>query len=221
MAAQLLEQRAVTAVFRPGRTALGHHWTLADPEGREIGRTRRTHTGGLVGRTLWKTVTVTGMDAGNDIHADVFDAAGQVIVRLIGRGGKERRVEVAAADGAPVAVVRRDPNLGFTYEDPAGRVVGRVPMGPGQDPPWEIRDAGGGVVAALTREPAREVPLEGLLSDLLGVPSINESTRDFERTMHLGFARSRTYGVTIMVVPEDRLLHLLLVLTPVLAGYSY
>jgi hypothetical protein len=219
----LFETTALEAVFKPGKTALGHHWELRTPDGEVVGRTERRYGGGVVGRTLWRTVTVTGMDADNDIRADVLDGDGQVVARLFSRNERQdRRVEVSDAGGRPIGVVHRRPGEGFVLEDPAGTAVGRIPIPEGAEAPWELVDADGRRLGLLGREAAQLARDASLLDFAVGINTITDNARDFQRTMHLGFAFSRSYAIALaQPLPADEPLRTLAVLTPVIAGYAY
>lgn len=222
MAVSLLEHTALTATFRAGTTPLGHHWELLDPEENVVGTTEREYSGGRIGRALWKSVTVTGMDGANDIRAKVMDAGGTEIVGLFSRNDqKDLRVEITRPDESPLAVVHRVPGEGFTYKDAGGTVLATIPIAKDQSDPWELLDASGGRIGVVTREKAKLAEGATLLDYAFGMNTITDNQRDRQNTMHFGFAFSKTYSVTLAELPGSEPLRTLAVLTPVIAGYAY
>jgi hypothetical protein len=215
----LLDETVLTARFHPGRTAVGHRWDLLDGDGEQIGRTNRVHSGGAAGRMFWKTVSFTGMDAGNDIIANVLDAAGTVAARLVSRASK-MRVDVTGPDGMPVGTVRRVKGEGLVLEQPDGQPAGRVPITKDAKAPWPLEDAGGTTIGVLTLTPAKRVAALSLLA-LAGLPDVFEPSRNYKRTMHLGFAHSKDYGITLDELPAGEPLRTLSVLLPVICGVAY
>jgi hypothetical protein len=225
MAGDLLSATALTARFKAGKSALGHRWELFDADDQPVGSTDRAYGGGVVGRSLWRTVTATGLDRGNDIRADVRDAGGQVVAKLFSRtGGDEgKRVEISRPDGELVGIARRTPGEGFAFEAADGRVVGRIPIAEDQPDPWQLVDDRGTAFGVLTREPAKQVAYGSIAGDLLDLPgsAVQDHAREFQNTMHFGFAFSKTYGVTLTELPSGEPLRTLAVLAPVIAGYAY
>ena len=216
----LLDQTAVTATFKAGTTALGHHWELLDAGGAPVGRTRREYSGGALGRGLWRAVTVTGMDADNDIRAAVLDADGTPVAHLFSRNEKDLRVEVSRPDGPEIAVVHRDRETGFRYEA-GGRVVATLPVPDVKATPWELLDADGRRLGVVDRVPAQRAEGPSLLDYAIGINLITDNAQDFQRTMHLGFAFSNTYSVALAELPASEPLRTLAVLTPAILGYAY
>jgi hypothetical protein len=222
MSSALLANTALTAEFDAGTTALGHNWNLLDGDGNVVGKTRRAYSGGIVGRALWRSVTVTGMDSGNDIKCEVLDADDSVVAKLFSRVQKDGRwVEVSGAGDEAIGTVRRDKEAGFSYEDASGTEIARVPVLDVKADGWELLDASGTRIGALTREPAKRVDGPSLTDYALGLNTYTDNARDFQATMHLGFAFSNTYGITLAELPAAEPLRTLAVLTPVIAGYSY
>lgn len=215
----LLDQTALTATFKPGASPLGHHWELFDADGAPVGRTRREYGGGLVKRGLWRAVTATGMDANNDIRAEVLDAGGEVVARLFSRNEKDRRVEVSRPDGGELAVVHHD-EAGFRYEV-AGGVIATLPVPDPKAAPWELLDSAGSTLGIVDRVKAERAKLPTLLDYAIGINTYSDNASDFQRTMHLGFAFSGIYSVTLAELPAAEPLRTLAVLTPVILGYAY
>jgi hypothetical protein len=216
----LLAQTALTADFKAGTTALGHHWELLDADGQTVGRTEREYGGSALKRGLWRAVTVTGMDADNDIRARVLDAGGTEIAHLLSRNAKDLRVELTRPDGTPLAVVHRDRDQVFRYEAD-GRVVATLPVPDPKVTPWELLDADGRRLGVVDRVKAERVAGPSLLDYAIGLNTVTDNASDFQRTMHLGFAFSRTYSVTLAELPAAEPLRTLAVLTPVILGYAY
>jgi hypothetical protein len=215
----LLDQTALTARFHPGKTAVGHRWDLIDADDQLVGQTRRVHSGGAAGQLFWKTVSFTGMDAGNDIIADVLDASGTAVARLASRSTKAR-VDVTAPGGVPLGTVRRVKGEGLILEQPDGQLVGRVPIAKDAKAPWPLQDAAGTALGAVTLTPAKRVAALSLLA-MAGLPDVFEPSRNFKRTMHLGFAHSKEYGVVMDQLPAAEPLRTLAVLLPVICGLAY
>ncbi|GAC69428.1 hypothetical protein [Gordonia soli] len=94
----VLDRTHWAAVFVPGRTAVGHHWEMVDSDADDapLGVTRRAYR-----NVLLKTVTLTGMDGGNDIRADVLDTAGLVDAQVFSawRTRADTRIVEVTADG--------------------------------------------------------------------------------------------------------------------------
>ena len=217
---ELLVQTSVTANFKAGSTPLGHHWELVDGDGEPIGRTDREYGGGALKRGLWRAVTVTGMDADNDIRATVLDAGGTAVAHLFSRNEKDLRVEVSTPDDAPLAVVHRDRETGFSYEA-GGRVVATLPVPDPKATPWALLDADGRRIGRVDRVAAERVAGPSLLDYAVGLNTITDNASDFQRTMHLGFAFSKTYSIALAELPSSEPLRTLAVLTPVILGYAY
>jgi hypothetical protein len=212
----------VTAVFVAGKTALGHHWELRGADDELVGRTSRSYSGGALGRVMWRTVTVTGMDSDNDIKAEVLDGDGALVCRLFSRNdSKDRRVEFFDKAGAPFGVAHRRPGEGFVFADPNGRAVGSIAIAEGAEAPWPLLDGEGRTIGVLVRERAKLVADASLLDYAIGINTITDNARDFQNTMHLGFAFSKTYGVSLVELPAFEPLRTFAVLAPVIAGYAY
>jgi hypothetical protein len=78
---ELADGSGITAVFHAGGTALGHHWQLYAQNGSALARTVRVHNGGKASQAFWKFLTVTGLDANNDIHVELIGAENRSLVR--------------------------------------------------------------------------------------------------------------------------------------------
>ena len=222
MPAPLLHHTALTARFKGGSTPLGHHWELVDVDGETVGRTRRVYGGGVVGRTLRRSATVTGLASGTDQRAEVLDATGQVVVSLVAHNGREEYVtEIADAGGNALAVVRRAPKQGFRLQTPDGRELAALDYLREQHDPIELRDPAGTVIALMTRVPAVAAPMYTLTDELLDMGMSHEYARERQAAMHLGFTGSSTLSVQMDALPNAEPLRTLTVLLPVIAGHSY
>jgi hypothetical protein len=116
--------------------------------------------------------------------------------------------------------VHRDRETGFRYEAD-GRVVATLPVADAKVTPWELLDADGRRVGVVDRVKAERVAGPSLLDYAAGLNTVTDNGSDFQRTMHLGFAFSRTYSVTLAELPAVEPLRTLAVLTPVILGYAY
>jgi hypothetical protein len=219
MTTPLLQRPHWAAVFKPGRSPLGHHWRLVDPRADDapLGRTKRVYR-----NVLLRTVTVTGLDSGNDIRADVFDGDDRVaqVFSAWRTKTKSRTVELRDAQDALLGSSAHDTEASrLLLLDGAGSEVGRLEH-EGEDP-WPVLDAGGTRIGVLTREP---LPLTEyrLLEDLLVDVGPTERRRDFEATFHLGIGGAQRYEVALdpaATVAEP--LRTLAAALPLLAAYSY
>jgi hypothetical protein len=159
--ATLLDQMVLTARFKPGASALGHHWVVTDADDRDVGRTRRAYPGGVAGRLLRRTAVATGF-TGEDITTDLLGAGGRPVARLASKA-KQKRVDVTRPDGSAVGSARRVEGEGLTLEQPDGRPAGAVPIGAGAPAPWPVLDAAGATVGAMVLTKAQRVAPMSLL----------------------------------------------------------
>jgi hypothetical protein len=218
----LLSLTALTVRFQSGTTANGHHWDLLDDDDEPVGEVRRVHSGGRFKRAMWKSVTLTGMDAGNDIRAAVHDAEGRVVAHLFSHNTRpEYLTEVSDADGTPIGQARRRDNEGFTLEDPDGTVLARLDYTPQQEDPIYLRDAAGEPIAALARVPAKHVSPFSVTAMVLDIPDMSAWESDVERTKHRGFAHASVYSVRMEALPAVEPLRTLTALSPVIGALSY
>lgn len=219
MTTPLLRRAHWAAIFRPGHTPLGHHWDLVDPAADDapLGRTKRVYR-----NTLLRTVTLTGLDSGNDIRADVLD--GDIRVAQVFSAWrtktKSRTVELRDGQDTLLGTSAHDPEARtLLLRDAGGSEVGRL-VHEGDDP-WPVVDAAGSRVGVVTRE-RLELTSYDLVEDLLLDSGQNERTRDFERTFHLGIAQSQRYEVALdpaAAIAEP--LRTLAGALPLLAAHSY
>lgn len=219
MSGSLFARPHWAATFKPGTTALGHHWELVDPEADDapLGRTRRVYK-----NTLFRTITVTGMDSGNDIRADVFDGderVAQVFSAWRTKPGT-RTVELRRADDTLLGTSANDHKAHrLALLDSGGSEVGRL-FYEGEDP-WPVLDAAGTKIGAVVRQPFAYTEYSLLEDAVLGWAP-GEHARDFQRTFHLGIGASMRYEVVLdpAAAPAEPLRTLASAL-PLLAAHSY
>jgi hypothetical protein len=196
---------AIVATFHAGRTAGGHHWTLA-AGGEELARTRRVHSGGRLKQAAWKAVTLTGMDAGNDIHAELVSADGAVLARLESANAAPPVVTATGPGGEPVVSATRD----------GDRLLldGGVVLHAEGESPWPVTGPGGERLGELLAG-APGPKTEQTWSEMLLGYEIS-AAGDFARTMHLGLRRVTNYALRTEARPTPAL-----ALLPLLAGLTY
>jgi hypothetical protein len=213
----LAEPRALVARFRAGLVANRHHWTLEDADGTVLAATRRTHRGGRLRRGMWQAVTLTGMDGGNDVHAELLGADEVVLARFSSVNADPPTVTVTDADGSALGRSRRDvqgKRLVLETAPDGPEVAALTTAGDG---PWPVALADGTPVGAL----APAVPGLSTSPDVLELlfPSLSSNQTDYARTMHLGIRRVQRY----VLAREDGAATVapLVALLPLLAGLSY
>jgi len=209
--------RAIVAVFHAGQTALGHRWSVADAAGNELIRTRRTHHGGLVKRALWKSVTLTGLDSGNDLYVDLLDSSDAVVARASSLNQKPPTVTVADPRNRPFGRLRRDgAQLVLESGDSPSTVASITADGDG---PWPVTGPGGERYGELLAgDPGPSTSPSWL--ELLGVEPMSRSS-DFARTMHLGIRRVLRYTLLRSESDAPPPAPVIVALLPLLAGLSY
>ncbi len=217
----LLDLRQLGAVYDPGLTGVSHHWNLMAGDGEdaeEIGHTVRTFKGrGILGR-VWSS---TGLDANNDILADVVDAHGEVRLKVRSSYGGDTKIW--DPQRTLIGTMKRAKKEGPTFFDPAGEVVLRIEGRGEADGGWHdvyaLVDAAGTDRGALTG--IRPVKAQySLIDDLIGLDTWSRQ-RAYENTQHHGFRSWKEYWVTLDDQPMDEPLRTFVVLAPVLCGYSY
>lgn len=222
----VLSLTELTVTFKPGHSPLGHHWELFDGSEQPVGRTRREYSGGLVKRQLWRSVTATGMDSGNDIHAQVLDAGGTEVFTLFSqnvnsRAGRRPSVTLSRPDGSAVGAAHHPEGDDVTFTGPDGTVVASLPIPDRKASPWKLLDAAGTPIGLVDREVAKPVAGPSLLDYAVGINTITDNASDFAATMFRGFLFSNTYSVALPELPADPTLRALAVLSPVLLGHLY
>jgi hypothetical protein len=224
--ADLLSQTAVTARYKPGHSPLGHHWELFDADENPVGRTEREYGGGILKRQLWRSVTATGMDSGNDIRASVSDAGGTELVRLhaINVNSREERrpsVKVFAPDGAELGELHHPEGDHLRLVDAGGAVIAQLDVSDPEASPWQLTDGAGAPIGVVDREPAKLVKGPSLLDYAVGMNTITDNASDFAATMFRGFLFSNVYSISLPELPPAGPRRTLTVLTPVLLGHLY
>lgn len=219
MSTPLLQRTHLAATFQPGKSAVGHHWDLVDPDAADavLGRSKRVYKS-----LLSRTITATGLDQGRDLRADVFDGKDKV-AQVVSEWTREPRtwtVTLTDSGGRLVGTTDHDRETDrLRLLDPAGTELGHVALTEAE--PWEVLDAAGGRVAVLTSQAFAFTPYS-LIDDLVFDHGGNELARDFQATFHLGVRGCKRYEVIVepqAVIAEP--LRTLVVLLPVLAAYSY
>jgi len=145
----------VAAIFRAGLTGGDHHWELRSAAGDLLAVTARVHRGGRGARAFWKLLTLTGMDAGNDIHVELHGAHERVLARISSTNAAPATVTVLDDAGSLVAKSLRDNTLllkvkhpdAFVVVDADDRVTASVNCE--SDPPWQVLDRSGAPMGEL------------------------------------------------------------------------
>jgi hypothetical protein len=201
----------VTAVFNAGGTGQGHHWQLFGQDGSELAHTARVHNGGKLAQVWWKVVTLTGMDANNDIHVELLGAEGSALARASSSYMKGT-VTVADPAGRHIVSTKRDKKVVTVYG--AGDVAVAEFTCEGDDP-WPVRSPAGdvlGEVLAGEPGPSLSAPLWQWMVDTQWALS----TATYNNAMHLGLRRVKRYSFA----PAGRVPPVLALL-PLLCGLSY
>lgn len=213
---------SLSAAFKAGKSALGHHWVLFDgPE--TIGRTKLVYESGGA-KTLGRLGRATGVVTKGVTHATITDATEDECFRLHSYP-KDKRVEVIDAEGAHVGEARRtDRALSIHADDgPALATITRPDDKGVKQFPVVANE--GGEVAVLSTEylgQSKVSTVESAASaiELVDFFTLNSHGGSFNATMHLGFAGSREYHVRVDE-PVSEPLRTLVVLSPVLAAYVF
>lgn len=218
--ADITSQRGIAAVFRAGLTGGDHHWELRSAAGDLLAITARQHRGGRGARAFGKFLSLTGLDAGNDIHVELRGASERVLARISSTNAAPATVSVLDDAGSLVAKSVRDKTLllkvkhpdAFVVVDGDDRVAARVDCE--GDPPWRVLDGSGASVGELfAGEPGPT--LSPQWSDWID-PKWGLSVATYARGQHLGIASCQQYTVVVndgtSAVPA---------LLPLIAGLSY
>lgn len=213
----------IAALFRPGATGDGHHWELRSATGELLALTARVHKGGQGARVFRKFLSVTGLDAGNDIHAELRGARGRTLARISSTNAAPAVVTVHDDAGSLVAKSIREKTMllkvkhpdHFVVVDADDRVVCKVDCE--SDPPWPVLDDAGTLVGELLAgEPGPT--LSPHWSDWID-PKWGLSVATYAQGQHLGIARSQQYTTVAHGDRSDR--RPILALLPLMAGLSY
>jgi hypothetical protein len=218
----LVARGALSAAFKAGKSALGHHWVLFDRRD-EIGRTRLVYESGSA-KTLGRLGRATGIVTKGVTHAAISDASGAECFRLHSYP-KDNRVELTDAGGRPVGEARRVERT-LSIHGHGGPALATITRPDDDDvKQFPVIMAGGGEVAVLSTEYLGESNVSTVESaasaiELVDFFTLGAHGGSFDATIHLGFAGSREYHVRVdEPVPEP--LHTLVVLSPVLAAYVF
>jgi hypothetical protein len=218
----LVDRDGLSAAFRAGKSALGHHWVLFDGQ-QQIGRTELVYESAAA-RTVGRLGRATGVVTKGVTHAAITDASGAECFRVHSYP-KDKRVELTDAEGGPVGEARRvertlsihasgGPSLA-TITLPDDKNVKQFPV---------IIDEGGEIAVLSTEYLGRSTvsTLESGASAIEVVDLFTLGTHggSFNATMHFGFAGSREYHVRLDQ-PILEPLRTLAVLSPVLAAYVF
>jgi hypothetical protein len=212
----------LSAAFKPGKSALGHHWVLFDGQ-QEVGRTRLVYESGAA-KTLGRIGRATGVVTKGVTHASISDTTGAECFRLHSYP-KHARVELADVEGSSLGEARREDHA-LSLHAPGGPALATITRpDDASATQFPVIAAEGGEVAVLSTEYLSESSTGAIESLAAGVEladlfTLNMHGGSFDATMHLGFAGSRQYHVRIDQPVSDSLRTLVL-LSPVLAAYVY
>ncbi|VXB12494.1 hypothetical protein [Aeromicrobium sp. 9AM] len=224
---QLASYEGITAIFQAGANADSHHWELRSSVGDLLALTARVHRGGRAAKAMRKVLAVTGMDAGNDVHAELRGAQGRVLARISSLNAAPATVTVDDSAGQRIARSVRDKTLLLRVQHPDAiavhaandEVVARLPCE--DDGPWSVHDGAGTVVGELLAgTPGPSLAPHWILwmdsKTLL-------SSATYAASQHLGIRRVTQYTFLPHMGPSGsrKTLPVELVLLPLLAGLTY
>lgn len=195
--AGLGRQGGSTALFVAGVTAGKHHWELRAASGELLAVTARVHNGGRLAQTYWKLVTLTGMEAGSDIHAELRGADGRVLARISAANDAPATVTVTDEAGAVIARSAREKTLLLRVKHPDSitvhgsddDVVARIDTE--DDGPWQVRDGSDVVIGELFA--GRPGPSLAPHWSLWIEPRFALSVAAYNNSQHLGIRRVTQY----------------------------
>jgi hypothetical protein len=218
----LVGRRSLSAAFKAGKSALGHHWVLFDgPDA--IGRTKLVYESGGA-KTLGRLGRATGIVTKGVTHATITDATEAECFRLHSYP-KDKRVEVTDARGSTVGEAQRTERTLTIHADGGPSVATITRPDDKEVKQFPVVASQGGEVAVLSTEylgQSKVSTVESAASavELVDFFTLNSHGGSFNATMHLGFAGSREYHVRVdEPIPEP--LRTLVVLSPVLAAYVF
>lgn len=215
----------LAAVFCAAPTAGGHHWELRSASGDLLAVTARVHNGGRAAQVLWKLATLTGMDAGNDIHAELRGAEDRVLARIDSANAAPATVTIT--DNAGVVIVKairektlllrvKDPDA-LTVRDADDAIVAQIDCN--DDGPWSVRGGSDEPIGELFGgDPGPSLSMNW--SDWVIDANWALSVATYARTQHLGLRRVTQYGFA----PDGESpasQSLAVTLLPLLAGFIY
>jgi len=201
----------VLAVFNAGSTGQGHHWRLFAQDGSQLAHTVRVHNGGKLAQLWWRAVTLTGMDAKNDIHVELIGAEGTPLARASSSYMKES-VTISDPAGRRLGRTKRNKNVVTVF---GSYDVALAEFDYDGESPWPVRRPSGGDIGELLAGepgPSLSAPLwQWALDTQLAL-----NTTTYRQAMHLGLRRVNRYSFT-PTTPVPPILALL----PLLCGLSY
>jgi hypothetical protein len=203
----------ITATFHAGGAALGHHWQLSAQDGTTLAHTARVHSGGKSAQMFWKFITVTGLDANNDIHVELVGADSVPLGRASSSYSKET-VTVLDPAGRQVARSKREKKTLSLFGADDGEVAELTCEGDG---PWPVTSQEGRVLGELLAgEPGPSLSPE--LWHWVD-PQWALNTATYARTMHLGLRRVKRYSLAPATSGHAQ--PPAVTLLPLLAGLTY
>ena len=203
----------ITATFHAGGTALVHHWQLSAQDGTTLARTARVHNVGKSAQMSWKLVTVTGLDANNDIHVELVGADSLPLARACTSYAKET-VTMLDPAGRQVARSKRDKKRHSVYGADDHQVAELTCEGDG---PWPVLSPADEVLGELLAgEPGPSLSPE--LWHWVD-PHWALNTATYARTMHLGLRRVKRYSLAPTTSGHAQ--PPAVTLLPLLAGLTY
>jgi hypothetical protein len=209
----LARSGAITTVFRSGATGLGHHWELRSAAGELLARTARVHSGGKMGQAFWKFLSMTALDAGNDIHVELRGVDDGVLARGSSVNDKPAVVTVTDPSGRQVTRSTRE-NDAFTVYDGDDQPLAQLRCD--GDGPWPARGGADDVLGELVAgEPG--LSTSPSVARWVWDPQLTLSSAAYAKGQHLGLRRVVQYTF----VPRDPQPTVALALLPVLAALTY
>jgi hypothetical protein len=206
-----------SATFKPGKSALGHHWLLQDGDGQEVGRTKYFYQG--AGKSLGRVMRATGLSTHGVMRAHVLGADGEELYRVHSTSGKDSRVELTRPDGTPIGAARRRKLSLELVAPPSDTIVGVIERSDKEEMAFPVLDAHGERIAILSTQ---KIELAApSISEMVFMPRLASDRIAFQATMHFGFAGAEEYHLHIERAPTSEPLRTLLALAPVLAAYAY
>lgn len=212
----------IAAVFRAGSSSNEHRWELRSSAGELLALTNRVHNGGRAAQTFWKLVSITGMDAGNDMHMELLGAQNRVLARISSTNDAPAVVtvldetgrQVARSARAKTALLRVKHPDRLIVHDADDRICAQIECE--DDSPWQLRsEAGEDLGELLAGEPGPSLaPRWYTWVD----PQWALSDAAYSRGQHLGLRRVTQYRVAL---GNDSPQSPALTLLPLLAGLTY
>lgn len=215
----------LAAVFHAAPTAGGHRWELRSASGELLAVTARVHKGGRAAKALRKLATLTGMDAGNDIHAELRGAQDRVLARIFSENAAPAVVTVTDDTGAVVAKAVREKTLllrvkhpdALTVRDADDAIAAQIDCE--NDGPWAVRGGSDEAIGELFGgDPGPSLGVKW--SDWVIDANWALSVATYAHTQHLGLRRVTQYGFAPNA-ESTAAQSLAVTLLPLLAGFIY